>query len=111
MGIDRKSCEAMLRRLRSPIPLAPRRGERVGVRGSLNSATLACPASGSLSTVIPAKAGIQGKRLAADHVALDSRFRGNDGRKNQSALEGGREAPYLPFFFFALLLSFALPLP
>jgi hypothetical protein len=31
-----------------------------------------------LSSVIPAKAGIQGSRRGLAHVALDSRFRGND---------------------------------
>ena len=33
-----------------------------------------------LSTVIPAKAGMQGHRRGISRVALDSRFRGNDGR-------------------------------
>jgi len=35
----------------------------------------------ALSPVIPAKAGIQGKRQTPEHVALDSRFHGNDGRE------------------------------
>src|SRR6202011_3530018 len=36
--------------------------------------------------VIPAKAGIQGVRQATEHVALDSRFRGNDRRKIRQLL-------------------------
>jgi hypothetical protein len=35
----------------------------------------------SPSIVIPAKAGIQGHTRGTSSLALDSRFRGNDGKK------------------------------
>jgi hypothetical protein len=35
-----------------------------------------------LILVIPAKAGIQGERQGPAHVALDSRFRGNDDKSD-----------------------------
>jgi hypothetical protein len=51
-----------------------------------------------LLSSFPRKAGIQGNRQGAEHVALDSRFRGNDGvGRRRGEVEYDRVAPSTPY--------------
>jgi len=50
------------------------------------------PASLTLYSVMPAKAGIQGRAARTLPVALDSRCRGNDGSETWAGAGAGRAA-------------------
>jgi hypothetical protein len=61
------------------LPILGRRRDQTGEGHECLQSLFSLRIEGFLSAVIPAKAGIQGERQAAEPVALDSRFRGNDG--------------------------------